>query len=40
LLGRTPVGRATVVVLNVNLPHRLAQRAALMAEGVFPSADA
>jgi hypothetical protein len=36
LIGRTPVGRATVVVLAMNLPHRVAQRAALIAEGVFP----
>lgn len=36
LVGRTPVGRATVAVLAVNLPHRVAQRAALIAEGVFP----
>jgi hypothetical protein len=36
LLGRTPVGRATIAVLAMNLPHRVAQRAALIAEGVFP----
>jgi hypothetical protein len=36
LIGRTPVGRATVAVLAINLPHRVAQRAALIAEGVFP----
>ena len=36
LVGRTPVGRATVAVLAMNLPHRIAQRAALIAEGVFP----
>jgi len=36
LVGRTPRGRATVMVLAMNLPHRVAQRAALMAEGVFP----
>jgi len=39
LVGRTPVGRATIAVLAVNLPHRVAQRAALIAEGVFPPAD-
>jgi hypothetical protein len=36
LVGRTPVGRATIAVLAINLPHRVAFRAALMAEGVFP----
>ena len=35
ILGRTPVGRATVMVLQMNEPHRVAQRAALMLEGVF-----
>ncbi len=38
LIGRTPVGRATIAVLAINLPHRVAQRAALIAEGVFPHA--
>ena len=38
LVGRTPIGRATVAVLAMNLPHRLVQRAALIAEGVFPPA--
>jgi hypothetical protein len=38
LVGRTAVGRATVEVLAINLPHRIAQRAALIAEGVFPAA--
>jgi hypothetical protein len=36
LIGRTPVGRATIAVLARNLPHRVAQRAALISEGVFP----
>ena len=36
LIGRTPVGRATIAVLQINAPHRIAQRAALIAEGVFP----
>lgn len=36
LVGRTPYGRATIAVLQVNAPHRVAQRAALIAEGVFP----
>jgi hypothetical protein len=35
LIGRTPVGRATIAVLAINLPHRVAQRAALIGEGVF-----
>jgi hypothetical protein len=38
LLGRTPVGRATVAVLAINLPHRVRHRAQLIAEGVFPDA--
>jgi hypothetical protein len=36
LIGRTAMSRATVDVLAVNLAHRVAQRAALIAEGVFP----
>lgn len=36
LIGRTPIGRATISVLQINAPHRLAQRAALIAEGIFP----
>jgi hypothetical protein len=36
LIGRTPVGRATIAVLQINSVHRVAQRAALIAEGVFP----
>lgn len=36
LKGRTPIGRATIAVLAINAPHRIAQRAALIAEGVFP----
>jgi hypothetical protein len=36
LVGRTPIGRTTVAVLAINLPHRIAQRASLIAEGVFP----
>jgi hypothetical protein len=36
LLGRTPVGRATIAVLGINLSHHVALRAALIAEGVFP----
>jgi hypothetical protein len=36
LRGRTPIGRATIATLRINLPHRVAHRAALIAEGVFP----
>jgi hypothetical protein len=36
LLGRTPVGRVTVAVLNVNDPLRVELRAGLIQEGVFP----
>ena len=36
LVGRTPIGRATVVVLEINLPHRVAYRQMLIDEGVFP----
>jgi hypothetical protein len=36
LVGRTPAGRATVDVLEINLPHRLVFRETLIAEGVFP----
>jgi hypothetical protein len=35
LVGRTAVGRATIAVLQINAPHRIAQRAALIVEGVF-----
>jgi hypothetical protein len=36
LVGRTPVGRTTVAVLRINLPLRIAHRAALIETGVFP----
>jgi hypothetical protein len=36
LIGRTPIGRATIALLQINAPHRVAQRAALIAEGEFP----
>lgn len=36
LVGRTPTGRATADVLCINVSHRIAFRAALIAEGVFP----
>jgi hypothetical protein len=34
--GRTPKGRATVLVLNMNAPVYVAVRQALIEEGVFP----
>lgn len=36
LAGRTAIGRATVEVLAINLPHRWELRAALLEEGGFP----
>ena len=36
LVGRTPIGRATIDVLAINLPHRLQLRQLLVFEGVFP----
>lgn len=36
LIGRTPVGRATIATLRINLDHRMAHRQALIEEGVFP----
>jgi hypothetical protein len=36
LQGRTAIGRATVATLKINLPNRIAHRAALIDEGVFP----
>jgi hypothetical protein len=36
LIGRTPIGRATIWVLCINLPERVALRALLIDEGVFP----
>lgn len=36
LVGRTPIGRVTVDVLEINLPHRIRLREMLMEEGVFP----
>ncbi len=35
-MGRTPIGRATVAVLEVNHPDAVAVRQALIEEGVFP----
>lgn len=36
LMGLTPIGRATVTVLEINLEHRVAFRQELIEEGVFP----
>ena len=36
LLGKTPIGRATVHVLKINLEHRVGFRRELIKEGVFP----
>lgn len=36
LIARTGVGRATIAVLKINLPYRVAVRASLILEGVFP----
>jgi HNH endonuclease len=37
LVGKTPVGRVTIEVLAINLPYRIALRAALIEEGImFP----
>lgn len=38
IVGRTPVGRVTVDVLNINEQQAVAVRAALIDEGVFPPA--
>ena len=37
LMGKTPVGKVTIEVLAINLPYRIALRAALIEEGIFPS---
>jgi len=36
LQGLTAIGRATIATLKMNLPHRVAHRAALIDEGAFP----
>ena len=38
LVGRTPVGRTTVIVLNMNEPGAVATRQALIEAGLFPPA--
>ena len=39
LRGQTAIGRATVAVLEVNLPYRVALRQALIEAAVFPARD-
>lgn len=36
LVGRTPIGRATISVLNINEAEAISTRAMLMVAGVFP----
>ena len=36
LRGQTPIGKATIAVLRINLGYRIAIRASLMDEGLFP----
>jgi hypothetical protein len=36
LIGRTPIGRVTIVVLRINDPFRIELRETLIEEGVFP----
>jgi len=36
LLGRTPIGRVTIAVLNMNAPFRVALREGLIEQGIFP----
>jgi hypothetical protein len=36
LVGRTPIGRATVIVLEINLDYRVDLRQGLIDEGVLP----
>ncbi len=37
LVGKTSIGKVTIEVLAINLSYRVALRAALIEEGVFPS---
>lgn len=39
LAGRTAVGRTTITVLAMNHPEAVEVRAALLAEGIFPTAE-
>jgi HNH endonuclease len=36
LVGRTPIGRATVIALKINLDYRIDLRQGLIDEGMFP----
>jgi hypothetical protein len=36
LEGRTPIGRTTIAVLCINLPHRVALRRSLIDDALFP----
>lgn len=36
LIGKTPIGRATIEVLNINAPERVEQRRLLIQAGLFP----
>ena len=36
LVGKTPIGKVTITVLAINLPYRVALRAALIEEEIFP----
>jgi hypothetical protein len=38
LIGLTPIGRVTVIVLEINLDYRIDLREGLIEEGVFPPA--
>ena len=40
LKAKSPIGRVTLYVLGINLPHRVAFRQLLTDEGVFPPAEA
>lgn len=37
IVGRTPAGRATVALLEMNRPPRVAVRQAMIEEGIFPT---
>jgi hypothetical protein len=39
LMGKTPAGRATIQVLEINHPLAIAKRFELIQEGVFPQGD-
>jgi hypothetical protein len=36
LIGRTPIGRVTILVLEINRPYRIDLRKGLIDEGIFP----